>query len=546
MLSKLVSAFRLERKSFTRTTKRVHADEPEASEEKVEQEVSRIVGCVFTPEYLQVRGLSDAEIAEHQRLLAGALGQLLRRWDAFACSIRNTSSILNAPPLPDVAMVLGVVPDVMARAAAYDHAYGHLHPVRQQLPMVIRKTGLKDWWASFVRRLGWEPSWNKLDDDTCLAKKTIRAGLTGGLPTGGVMVELAKRLAALEPRAETGNRPLTAAEIEFEIRATAAAQAALSLAHKVEPSERQRWVEQFKVYRSVVAGLERAEALDLLEHGIESPAFAQLQEATAASAMGSVLVRGAQMAARMAMLERLFHEDPQAAIRLFVADNRAMAEALRVHGKIDGLDVMAEFHEHTADLFEAVFAGKTPRQMRPGYLEELKAFSLVTQAIAPWLRRTPTQAEALLLQAVECCPSSRLARHTLARHLVAQSRREEAIEQYRECTRLQPEDTSAWHSLVWHLGELDRWQEALDALDGCSVESLDLRALRGYCLTKLGQLDEARSLLKAVHNADKTNVVALDGLALLAEAQGNKKEASTLLRKAWFHVGPPLKVGNGP
>lgn len=543
VLSQLVSAFRLDRKSETRTIKRIHADEPEASEEKVEQEISRIVARVFTPDYLTARGLSDIEIADHQRLVAAALGQVLRRWDFLACAVRNTSSLVGIPLLPGLAMMLGVVPDVLVRAAAYDQLYGHLHPIRQQLPMVVRKTGLKEWWGTFMKRIGGRPSLNQLERRTKVRKKTLKSLEAGHLPIDGVITSIAAGLAQLDCPA--GSRRMASAEIEFEIRATAAAQAAVSFAQKVEPSHRQGWVEQFNVYRSVVTGLPRGEVMDLLERGIESPAFTQLQEAAAANATATMMAMGAQMAARAAMLERLFHQDPQAAIRLFVADNRAMAADLRSNGKIEGLEVIAEFHEHTADLFEAVFAGKTPAHMRPGYLEELKAVTLVMQAIAPWLWRTPHETEALLRQAVECCPSSRLARHTLARHLVAQSRREEAVEQLRECARLQPEDTSAWHSLVWHLGELDRWQEAFEALGECSADSLDLKALSGYCLAKLGQADEARSILNAVHNIDKTNVIALDGLALLASADGNKKEASTLLRHAWFHVGPRLRVGSG-
>lgn len=539
VLSQIVSAFRLTRKtrSGSGTQKRIYNDEPDVSEAAFDAEIRSIVDDVFSLPYLAARSLSEAEVNGHQQLVSTALAGCLRCWDRFATCVRIGSSTTAMLPPALLASFFGVDRDILVRAAAYDHLYGDLHPVRVQLAMSVRKPGLKDWWASFQREQGLERSINQLVERTGLTRKTLNRLRTGQVPDGGVITSLAGGLAELGAT--------RAAEIEFELRAVLAAQKLVGLARAVDPVHVGHWRDEYRIFAAVVDGMERKEVVDLLRRGIDSGAWSTVEGALVGAAKRGLFDITRLMAARAAALKSIAEADPIAAMRVLAADARKQAAELRaMAAEFNGspTDLLAEFWDFTAELMEAGVEGRSPRPMREGFSAELRSMVGVMCSLDPWSNRSPEERERHLLDAIASSPLLVEPRERLAGHLFAQGRVDEAIDQHREIVKLHPDSADARYHLAVNLGLLQRYDDALEVVVACRVEDTRLRGVRGWCLARLGRMDEARCVLEAVLADDRNDVRALEGMVVVEEAAGNTRKASELRRRAAFVVGLSSKT----
>lgn len=532
-LSRVVSAFRIERKQVkeTGTHKRLYADQGEVSEKAFETEVGSVVAALFSHEYLFARGLPAHAAVEHNEDVGKAVGDVLKRWDRLSVLHRHGQDQLPQNSLGMLVAMLGFDHDLLVRAAAYDHLYGHFHPVREQLPMFWRKDGLKDWWSTFKKRLRESPSLNDLHRATGLSKNTLKGIKGGSVPGGGVLVALAKGLARLTYADTTVAQ--SAPEIEFDVRVAAAVQEVRKLIGA--KSEAHQAIPLFQFFKAALSDVDRAGVRELLLKGIEAQRYPDLQEALSGQIKAGLL---AGMANRANYLKHLCHLDPLASSRMAAEALRATLVGLRNDNDRHGVSrLVIEFFEYMADFSPAVFAGRKPPEFGPEKLAKVNAIFRVFGAFTPWDRKTPERKEALIREAIHLDPTSTFARTRLASLLNELGRRDEALQEYREIVRIEPHDPIGWFMLAGNLTDLGRWSDAIAVLDSTDVSSLDLRACRGVCLAELDQLDEAERILKAVIGEDRQNVYALDGLARVHGKRGDPRTASKLLRKAWFLAG---------
>ena len=195
----------------------------------------------------------------------------------------------------------------------------------------------------------------------------------------------------------------------------------------------------------------------------------------------------------------------------------------------------------------ALFAGRAARKLgrfRAAEAQFRKAAALSPRSAEPLLELSnllfaqdrADEAEEYLRRARESRPNDPLTLHMVAEALRTAGRHQEAVAAYRNVLRSDPDFAHAHVGLAAALVDLQRYQEALEALarsgslETDPVTSATSHFLAGRALKELGRRPEAAARFEQAIESDPNHAEALDHLALWRFRQRRYKDALDLYR----------------
>jgi tetratricopeptide (TPR) repeat protein len=530
--------------------KRLASGAPVVTEAKQLALVDRVVEALFSPAYLDARGLSPEDAALHNRLVAGATAALAELWDRTAAQVNQLDpAMIPEGVAPHLAME--ALLDAEVRCGAYLCFHGQLHPVIDQMGRWTGQRGLKPCLA-WLRGLARRPVVNERVCQLAKISKNTWASLKEGrrIPQDDTIDRLAHALHRFE--LHLGTDRLTAAEIGLVLRAGCAVadllewgKADVRRAHAIDFH-----LCNLRFFRSDLRRYSQVDLAEIVAKGASSRRWPEIHGrlllASQAFMERAMRAEEARVAAYAQDLYSPRESDRRAALHRMADDCEArMAEARRLFPLPPGADHSAQremmrFVESMPQIFRSL-AGDVPlpELPRPPCLDRVKAEDLSDIAFAPWSELTPEQRLAAHWKAVEIDPASTHARRRLADFLVHDpAHTYEGLAQYRLVLTLDEEDDTARLGLALALMGLERHQEALvelDTLVSRGKGTATIFSLRGVCLEGLGRVTEAEPAFAQARTLQPCNADALDGLARCRRALGDEAGAKKLEREAQFH-----------
>ncbi len=161
--------------------------------------------------------------------------------------------------------------------------------------------------------------------------------------------------------------------------------------------------------------------------------------------------------------------------------------------------------------------------------------------------------EAVFRRAVEVTRNNALAHYNLAFTLAEKNRHDDAIQHYREATRIEPQimGFNGHYNVGALLARQGRWQEAGEEFAlAARIRPQDPDTLNnlGYCLLEAGQIAEAINRLNSALKIRPDFIEARFNLATALERAGNKGDAAAELKKVIgldpAHAEAHLKLGD--
>ncbi|HRG98248.1 MAG TPA: hypothetical protein PLR99_18480 [Polyangiaceae bacterium] len=507
------------------TAKRIAAAHPSISDDKVTALLTALVDALFTPSYVEARGLNGEQAAEHRAVLLAGLEAALTDWDRFATLLNIAGAGERAGIVPFLAVqFLG---EIGIRIAAYLALHGRLVSARGRIP---------SWWEApgIAKAFGWLREHGRATaSDAQLRKKaqlqphTFRDLRDGKrLPKEDTLLQLARAFA--RPSVDG----MTAHETTFELRLAclvAEARQALAVHQDIRAA-----LPSIAFYLSDLRRYSPVELAEIVAQGSQWPRWPEVHERYKVVLVGRLVQLAMGMKAEadrsVEELERVAQQDPAAALRLgathcgkVAADMREAMSAFPDWERTTGGD-MVRLLEEGAVMFSAV-ANDEPIPSRAGLDRDgFHAKALCETALAPWSDLSGAQREALYRQAVEADPANAEVRFQFGQFLALESRNVEAIPHLKIAVMLDDTYLGARRDLadaLFAAGEYAAVLSQVDTLESQEGPSSHSAFLRGGSYFHLGRVRDAHDVFAGVLRASPDDVRCLAGMSEVLEALGD-------------------------